>query len=67
MFDVDAGGIVSTYVGIGGKIGKSDGPCNQALLNLPHGVALDLENTLYFTDRLNHRICVVRNGMIVFE
>ena len=49
-----------------GKSGKSDGKCNRALLNDPRGVAVDRNGTLFLADTYNHRICIVKNGLLWF-
>lgn len=55
---IDASGIISTYVGVGGFRGFS-GDGDQAInakLHDPTGLAIDNDGNLYFCDRFNHRI-----------
>ena len=54
---VDAGGTITTVVGIGdGGYGGDNGPAFAAQLHFPTGVAVDGSSALYIADRRNHRI-----------
>ena len=51
-------GIISTVAGTPGKNGYSGdgGPATKAMLNQPHGIALDRADNLYICDPLNNRL-----------
>lgn len=59
---VDPSGTISTVAGIGGQkgFGGDGGPATAAKLNLPEGVYVDQNGTLYIADVLNNRIRMVR-------
>ena len=51
-------GIISTVAGTPGKngYGGDGGPATKAMLNQPHGIALDRADNLYICDPLNNRL-----------
>jgi DNA-binding beta-propeller fold protein YncE len=52
---------ISTIAGTGARGFAGDGgPATQALLNEPYGVVIDTAGSVYFADRLNGRVRVVR-------
>ena len=59
---VDAGGTITTVAGLGatglgaGGFSGDGGPAVNAMLEDPHGVAVDGAGNLYIADRDNHRI-----------
>ena len=55
-------GTVTTIFG-NGK-GSLDGPLSKAALHYPRDVAVDAAGTIYISDRYNHRIRRVRNGVV---
>jgi len=65
---ISTGGIIMTVAGQGfGNFGSSGdgGPAINALLNDPHGVALDSAGNLYFTDEDNQRIRLISAAGII--
>ncbi len=77
---VDAGAATITTIAGTGEEGFSGdgGPATSAVLNWPGGVAVDVEGSLYFADRLNHVIrridaetgfisTIAGNGMAGFD
>ncbi|UQW99218.1 RICIN domain-containing protein [Streptomyces sp. RerS4] len=58
-------GKISTVAG-GSTAGfdGDDGPASSALLNSPHGVAVDSTGVLYIADRGNHRVRKITDGKI---
>ena len=59
-------GLISTIAGTGSHGFSGDGgPATSAMLNVPQGVAVAADDTLYIADRSNHRIRRVdANGII---
>jgi DNA-binding beta-propeller fold protein YncE len=58
---------VSTIAGTG-IAGYADGVATQAMLNLPYGIAVDVDDTLYVCDYNNHKIRKIsKQGMKVVE
>ena len=55
------GGVIRTVAGKCGErgFGGDRGPATEALLNRPHGIALDGDGNLYIADTYNHRIRIV--------
>ncbi len=53
---VTSTGTVTTIAGLSGTSGSSDGTASVARFNEPTGVAIDANNDIYVTDRLNHTI-----------
>jgi sugar lactone lactonase YvrE len=54
---VDAKGIIITITGSGTKgFGGDGGPAIQAILNLPAGIDVDANGTIYIAEPKNHRI-----------
>lgn len=49
-------GVVTTYAGIGGLFGTTDGDALTAKFNFPHGLAIDSTGNLYVADSANHAI-----------
>jgi len=56
-------GRVFTVAG-NGKYGFADGPARQAQLNLPRGLAVGIDGTVYVGDSQNHRIRAIRDGQV---
>jgi DNA-binding beta-propeller fold protein YncE len=58
---VDPEGTISTAAGRCGEQGfdGDEGPADEAKLNRPYGIALDLDGNLYIADTHNHRIRIV--------
>ncbi|MBI3951846.1 MAG: hypothetical protein HY314_15465 [Acidobacteria bacterium] len=58
---VDSAGIITTLAGTGASGFSGDGgPADQASLNSPSAVAVDVAGNVYFADSFNYRIRVVR-------
>ena len=60
-------GIISTIAGIGPEnagLSGDGGPAIEAELNSPTGLAIDKEDNLYFSDRENHVIRKISDGII---
>jgi streptogramin lyase len=53
--------VVSTIVGTAGKEGSVDGTNADALLNHPHGIAVDNKGDIYVADTFNNTIRKVRH------
>ena len=53
---ITSAGTVSTIAGTAGIKGSTDGPGTAAQFNLPHGIALAPDGTLYVADTFNHTI-----------
>ncbi len=50
-------GVVSTLAGTGERGFSGDGgPATQARLNEPYGITIDHDGSVFFADRLNHRV-----------
>eukprot|EP01122_Echinamoeba_exundans_P010659 TRINITY_DN4039_c0_g1_i1.p1 TRINITY_DN4039_c0_g1~~TRINITY_DN4039_c0_g1_i1.p1 ORF type:complete len:727 (-),score=127.65 TRINITY_DN4039_c0_g1_i1:201-2381(-) len=56
-------GKVSTVVGTGVAQWR-DGPVASALINGPHSIAVGLDGAVYFSDFGNHRIRMIKDGMV---
>jgi hypothetical protein len=58
---VSPDGMISTAAGICGKLGYSgdNGPADQAMLDRPYGVEVDVDGTLYVADTHNHAIRII--------
>ena len=62
---VDNKGIITTFAGNGAQGFSGDGDsANKATLFAPTKIAFDSYNNLYICDSKNHRIRVVKNGII---
>lgn len=59
---IDAGGRVSTVAG--STRGYADGPVRTARFSMPCGVAVGPDGAIYVSDTGNHRIRVVRGGVV---
>ena len=58
-------GVVSTFAGLAGHPGSSDGPGSQARFSNPHGVAADNAGNLYVADTGNNTIRkITPDGMV---
>jgi sugar lactone lactonase YvrE len=53
---VTQGGIVSTFAGMAGAAGSTDGTGNAARFNNPTGISVDSSGFIYVADRLNHTV-----------
>jgi uncharacterized protein (TIGR03437 family) len=63
---VTAGGVISTFVGIGSvRFGGDGGPATSAALNYPSGAAVDTAGDLFIVDYLNNRVRKVTPGGII--
>lgn len=64
---VNTSGIITTIAGNGNSGYSGDGGLAvNAQLNLPHGVAVDIHNNVYVSDRLNHRVRKIdASGLII--
>ena len=49
-------GVVTTFAGTAGKIGKDDGNGASSSFNTPYGITSDLSNNIYICDSINHTI-----------
>jgi hypothetical protein len=58
-------GVVSTFAGTAGVIGRQDGTGTGARFNQPSGLAIDAQNNLYVTDWGNHAIRLVTPAGVV--
>jgi len=56
-------GRVFTVAG-NGKYGFADGPARQSQFNLPRGLAVGLDGTVYVADSQNHRIRAIKDGQV---
>ncbi|MFS2047821.1 hypothetical protein ACEN9J_14095 [Variovorax sp. Varisp41] len=53
---VDVDGVVTLFAGVPDRAGNADGPAGKALLNHPMALAIDSEDTIYFTDHDAQRV-----------
>ncbi len=58
-------GTVSTYAGVTGTPGTANGTGSAARLNLPRGIAVDVEGTVYVADAGSHTIRKIAPGGVV--
>ena len=56
---ITSAGVVSTYAGLAGVPGNTDGPAATARFNGPYGVAVDTAGNVYVADAFNHTIRVI--------
>ncbi|HEY3755377.1 MAG TPA: protease pro-enzyme activation domain-containing protein [Opitutaceae bacterium] len=61
---VTRSGVVSTYAGVAGVAGNTDGPLQTATLDGPSGFAFDSQGNLYVADNGNKSIRKVSDGAI---
>jgi hypothetical protein len=60
-----ATGAIATICGTGQRgFGGDGGPAMQALLNEPYGITVHPDGCIFFADRLNRRVRVIRDGRI---
>lgn len=58
-------GVVSTFAGMAGKHGSTDGPGQTARFSWPHGLAFDAAGNLYVADSSNRTIRkITREGVV---
>ena len=58
-------GVVTTFAGMSGVSGSSNGTGNKASFSFPYGIATSSSNYLYVTDTGNHMIRQVTNRQVV--
>lgn len=58
-------GDVTTFSGISGTIGNTDGAANIAKFNYPESIAIDSQGNLFVADRANNRIRKITSAGIV--
>lgn len=56
---------VSTYAGMPGQSGFTDGAAASAKFNRPHAVCVDKQGNVYVADRYNHRIRKISTSQVV--
>ncbi|NGP77804.1 hypothetical protein G3570_14240 [Balneolaceae bacterium YR4-1] len=56
-------GFVSNFAGEGVR-GFKDGPVDEARFNEPLGITVDRDGTMYVADSENHRIRMIKDGMV---
>ncbi len=59
---ISAGGAVSTFAGVAGSAGSSDGTGPAARFNAPNGVAVDNVGNVYVADTKNNTIRKITSG-----
>ncbi len=62
---VTPAGVVSTFAGLAGSIGSSDGPGSAARFSFPTGVAVDAGGTVYVADYGAHTIRKITSAGMV--
>lgn len=62
---ITASGIVTTFAGVAGVAGSSDGPGGSARFNAPQGIAIDLANNVYVADTNNNTIRKITSAGLV--
>jgi len=62
---ITAAGAVTTFAGIVGSTGSTDGAGTVATFWEPHGITIDSSNTLYVADRNNAKIRKITSGALV--
>lgn len=58
-------GIVSTFAGISGSSGFTNGPGTSAQFNTPYGITIDTEGNIYVSDANNNAIRKITVGGVV--
>ncbi|GAB2878356.1 hypothetical protein GCM10027046_02960 [Uliginosibacterium flavum] len=53
---ITAAGVVTTFCGLAGTSGSTDGNCASARFNRPHDITQDSSGNLYVTDTLNRTV-----------
>lgn len=61
---VTSTGVVTTFAGLLGARGTSDGTAANARFSFPDGVAIDSAGTLYVADRYSHTIRKISGGTV---
>jgi sugar lactone lactonase YvrE len=62
---ITPGGVVSTWAGLAGSPGSTDGAGNTARFNAPQGLALDKQGNLFVADTGNHLIRQITSSRVV--
>jgi sugar lactone lactonase YvrE len=62
---ITSSGIVTTFAGVAGASGDSDGSGSQARFDTPFGVATDRFGNIYVADTYNHKIKVIEPAGVV--
>jgi len=61
---ITPGGVVSTFAGIPGQPGSTDGPAAQAQFSGPQGVAVDAQGNVFVADSSNNTIRMISGGVV---
>ena len=59
---ISPGGTVTTFAGVAGSTGTSDGTGTAARFNSPSGVAVDAQNNVYVADTRNNTVRKITSG-----
>jgi sugar lactone lactonase YvrE len=62
---ISPGGTVTTFAGVAGSTGTSDGTGSAARFNFPAGIAVDTLNNIYVADTRNNTIRKITSGGLV--
>jgi len=57
-------GVVTTFAGIPGQPGSTDGPAGQAQFSGPQGVAVDVQGNVFVADSANDTIRMIKAGVV---